>query len=771
MRYVVLDFETYPVNGKSYIMEIGCVEVIDGVIGQTFHSMVRPVADVSPFVLKLTGISQDELDIAPTFLDIMGEFYNFIQNSVVVAHNAQLDALSYESLCSYLDIKPQSFLWLDSQDLIKILDPTVQTLQLQSLLTMHNLCSMVSHRAKEDALGLAKLLMHYFKQHSIKLTKQEVRFLKKSQLSSIRLLIQFLLSTAHVELNDGGGVTEVPSYNQLNSDRCRDSNDVIGHYNVSLDDLKARMHSDRRQQLLVSDARVYSEIPYLSLPSHYVFPDKISRLYPILTDARASHIEIVELHGIINWLRHTQSFQITDLNDQLIQRYHHLVKDVLDTHPLAIANFVRQRLMAYFSEGYLVECHYDMLILLVQHAPLVLSDVCIVIHNFIHFNHHLSQSNETVFSFSSLKRVSKLILNLAFIIDYLTYVGEDNLKFVQDFARLKSVIHLMNEEKLQLFRKVDELVDTLSVNIYAFEKRQVLINENVFETMEWQDIMGSLTVIIHFFDEVLKLLKKISFYIYPELNAWFSDLIYVIRSIQTRAQLFLNLPSQQVLYIDTFIKHKPSNCRLVIKNIFEHDFYKLLMASSAGVNVHQQFYVTFMRDYMMQMLGVRQVNQWGENGAVSFNDVDINIGFNSKDYVHSLITTESRYGPLVIVLFSKKQLRYWKQKLRGLVLSQQLDSSIQIHFFTYDDFIKLSKSRQWKTATHKIFFPEFFMPDVFQPIHHVRLSSHIGSEDAYIQFAFYEQFHLVLMALEHVCIAPMVFNIDSRYKSVIPEFN
>ena len=50
------------------------------------------------------------------------------------------------------------------------------------------------------------------------------------------------------------------------------------------------------------------------------------------------------------------------------------------------------------------------------------------------------------------------------------------------------------------------------MNIYI-EKRQVLINENVFETMEWQDIMGSLTVIIHF-DEVLKLLKKMSFYIY-----------------------------------------------------------------------------------------------------------------------------------------------------------------------------------------------------------------------------------------------------------------
>ena len=53
-RYVVLDFETYPVNGKSYIMEIGCIEVIDGIIGNTFQTLVRPVAEVSSFVLNLT---------------------------------------------------------------------------------------------------------------------------------------------------------------------------------------------------------------------------------------------------------------------------------------------------------------------------------------------------------------------------------------------------------------------------------------------------------------------------------------------------------------------------------------------------------------------------------------------------------------------------------------------------------------------------------------------------------------------------------------------
>ena len=132
-RYVVLDFETYPVDGKSYVMEIGCVEVIDGNIGNTFQTFVRPIAPVSDFVLNLTGILPSDLEVAPNFIDVMDAFNGFIQNSVVVAHNANLDCLSYESLCSYFGIEPKPFLWVDSQDIIKILDPSSKSLKLQTL--------------------------------------------------------------------------------------------------------------------------------------------------------------------------------------------------------------------------------------------------------------------------------------------------------------------------------------------------------------------------------------------------------------------------------------------------------------------------------------------------------------------------------------------------------------------------------------------------------------------------------------------------------------
>ena len=60
-RYIVLDFETYPVNGKSYIMEIGCVEVIGNTM-VIFSYPVRPVAPVTVFVLDFKlEFTQDEI--------------------------------------------------------------------------------------------------------------------------------------------------------------------------------------------------------------------------------------------------------------------------------------------------------------------------------------------------------------------------------------------------------------------------------------------------------------------------------------------------------------------------------------------------------------------------------------------------------------------------------------------------------------------------------------------------------------------------------------
>ena len=374
------------------------------------------------------------------------------------------------------------------------------------------------------------------------------------------------------------------------------------------------------------------------------------------------------------------------------------------------------------------------------------------------FNFCLSQINEKEFSFSSLKALSKSITNLAFIIDYLTYLGEDNLKFVQDFARLKSFIHLINEEKLQLFQKADHLVENLSMNIYGFEKRQVLINDNVFETMEWQELLGSLNIVIHYLEEMLKLFQKISFYIFSDLNGWFSDLIYEFTFVKTNAQAFLNLPSKGVLFIDSPVKHKPSNCKLVIKNLHEHHFYSSMLQNVDQLFVHQQLYGLSVNSQVASYLGIPALKEETKNNR----DLKLSIEFKSHDQLRSTIMKEVKHGPLLIALSSKKRIRYWKQKLRSLILSRQVNPSLKIFFKTYSD-LKIMDDQH----LHKLIFPEFMVQDILQPIHQIRLLTQGGSENDYIQGMFYEELHMILDDLGAISTSSILLNLDFRLKPII----
>ena len=55
-----------------------------------------------------------------------------------------------------------------------------------------------SHRALDDAIGLAKLLF-ICEHHTFLLTQREVSFFKKSRLKSIQLLVKFLLINFNVD--------------------------------------------------------------------------------------------------------------------------------------------------------------------------------------------------------------------------------------------------------------------------------------------------------------------------------------------------------------------------------------------------------------------------------------------------------------------------------------------------------------------------------------------------------------------------------------------
>lgn len=92
-RIVVLDFETtgLSANGGDRAIEIGAVAVENGEITDNYQSLIQPGFQVDSFIENYTGISNKMLEDAPHPDQVFPELYRFLDDSVMVAHNASFD--------------------------------------------------------------------------------------------------------------------------------------------------------------------------------------------------------------------------------------------------------------------------------------------------------------------------------------------------------------------------------------------------------------------------------------------------------------------------------------------------------------------------------------------------------------------------------------------------------------------------------------------------------------------------------------------------------
>ncbi|HNV06325.1 MAG TPA: exonuclease domain-containing protein, partial [Petrotogaceae bacterium] len=91
-EYVVFDFETTGlIPWENEIIEIGAVKVKNNVVINRFHSLVKPVSPVPPNIVQITGITNEMVENERKIEQVLPEFLSFIENSVLVAHNADFD--------------------------------------------------------------------------------------------------------------------------------------------------------------------------------------------------------------------------------------------------------------------------------------------------------------------------------------------------------------------------------------------------------------------------------------------------------------------------------------------------------------------------------------------------------------------------------------------------------------------------------------------------------------------------------------------------------
>lgn len=121
MREIVMDTETTgldPFTGHR-IVEIGAVELLNHIpTGSVYHQYINPQRDMPEEAFNVHGLSEEFLGSKPVFADIAQDFLKFIDDGILIIHNAPFDM-------KFLNAE---FSWIDTEQLS--MDRVIDTLAL-----------------------------------------------------------------------------------------------------------------------------------------------------------------------------------------------------------------------------------------------------------------------------------------------------------------------------------------------------------------------------------------------------------------------------------------------------------------------------------------------------------------------------------------------------------------------------------------------------------------------------------------------------------------
>ena len=165
--FVVLDLETTGLNcaptsgNMDKIIEIGAYKVKDGVISESFTTFLNPQKKLSEEIINLTGITEEMVKDAPTYEQVMPDFFKFCDGSVLVGHNiAGFDFKFVDYYCAKLGYMMERRI-IDtiplSQELLFLSNYKLNTVADKFGITFNH------HRAIDDAYVTAKIFIELIK--------------------------------------------------------------------------------------------------------------------------------------------------------------------------------------------------------------------------------------------------------------------------------------------------------------------------------------------------------------------------------------------------------------------------------------------------------------------------------------------------------------------------------------------------------------------------------------------------------------------------------
>lgn len=156
-EFAVFDIETTGLSAVTCkITEIGAVIVKNGEILSRFNSFVDPEVPIPENIVELTGITDEMVSGAPKIAEVLRDFFEFIGDRMLVAHNASFDTGFIRHAAEEAGMAFENP-YLDTVAMSRYMNPGLKNHKLDTLAAHYQLGDFNHHRASDDAEMLAAI--------------------------------------------------------------------------------------------------------------------------------------------------------------------------------------------------------------------------------------------------------------------------------------------------------------------------------------------------------------------------------------------------------------------------------------------------------------------------------------------------------------------------------------------------------------------------------------------------------------------------------------
>ncbi|MBT1073627.1 3'-5' exonuclease [Pelotalea chapellei] len=162
LTYVAFDTETTGLNPSAgdEIVQLGAVRIVNGKLirGEMIDQLIDPRRPIPEVSTAIHGITEKMVACKPTIDQVLPHFRHFVEDAVLVAHNAAFDMRCLQLKESRTGVKFDNPV-LDTLLLSSILHPNQESHSLDEIAARLSLTNIGRHTALGDAIVTAEVLL------------------------------------------------------------------------------------------------------------------------------------------------------------------------------------------------------------------------------------------------------------------------------------------------------------------------------------------------------------------------------------------------------------------------------------------------------------------------------------------------------------------------------------------------------------------------------------------------------------------------------------